>query len=193
MNKRCACNYRVLCRVWLWSSEGQREQGWSSLIFPRQPKKKKNCLKKQNRQTCLDIWRSQSRGQHCVVTFGFGEAKKWFTDPRKLRGAGMEATIEDDLKAGASLICRLNSLGSLAAFGKETRHLTCETLTFRVLWRGFIFLKPWKRGKALHGSRGKTRGMNWSQHAGWDAELSGQFKATLRCSRGGKKELNNYI
>lgn len=67
---------------------------------------------------CLDIWRSQSRGQRRVVTFGFGEAKKWFTDPRKLWGAVMEATIEDELKAGASLICRLNSLASLATFAK---------------------------------------------------------------------------
>lgn len=30
----------------------------------------------------------------------------------------MEATIEDELKTGASLICRLNSLGSLVAMGK---------------------------------------------------------------------------
>lgn len=114
-----------------------REQGLSSLIFPRQPKKK---LWKQHQRRCLDIWRSQSWGQHCVVTFAFGEAKKWFTDPRKLCGAGTEATIEDELKAGASLICRLNSYGSLATFAKGS-----VPRTFRVLWRGFISLKPWKR------------------------------------------------
>lgn len=44
MNRRCACNYLVLCGVWLWSTKGQQKQGSSFLIFPKEINITKRCV-----------------------------------------------------------------------------------------------------------------------------------------------------
>lgn len=45
MNRRCACNYLVLCGVWLWSTEGQQKQGSSFLIFPKEINITERCVR----------------------------------------------------------------------------------------------------------------------------------------------------